>query len=50
MCQEALGQELTMLPCGHQLCVRCHMAILDRIPQYTPLVHSSQGLCCKFSS
>ncbi|CAL8467045.1 g6581 [Coccomyxa elongata] len=37
VCQEPLGQELTMLPCGHQLCVRCHMAILDRIPPNTPM-------------
>ncbi|EIE26712.1 hypothetical protein COCSUDRAFT_59229 [Coccomyxa subellipsoidea C-169] len=39
VCQEPLGQELTMLPCGHQLCVRCHMAILDRIPPYIPMVN-----------
>lgn len=38
VCQEPLGQELTMLPCGHQLCVRCHMALLDRIPPNTPMV------------
>lgn len=30
-----------MLPCGHQLCVRCHMAILDRIPPNTPMVRPS---------
>ncbi len=41
VCQEPLGQELTMLPCGHQLCVRCHMAILDRIPPYIPMVLTS---------
>lgn len=30
VCQEPLGQELAMMPCGHQLCVRCHMALVDR--------------------
>lgn len=30
VCQEPLGQELAMMPCGHQLCVRCHMALADR--------------------
>ena len=31
VCQEPLGQELAMMPCGHQLCVRCHMALVDRV-------------------
>ena len=32
VCQEPLEQELAMLPCGHQLCVRCHMALVDHAP------------------
>ena len=31
VCQEPMGQELAMMPCGHQLCVRCHMALVDRV-------------------
>ena len=31
VCQEPLGQELAMMPCGHQLCVRCHLALVDRV-------------------
>lgn len=38
MCQEALGAELAMLPCGHQLCVRCQMALIDRLPGNLPRV------------
>ena len=37
-----------MLPCGHQLCVRCHMAILDRIPPNTPMVNTSDPTTCAF--
>ena len=36
VCQEALGAELAMLPCGHQLCVRCQMALIDRLPGNLP--------------
>ena len=44
MCQEALGAELAMLPCGHQLCVRCQMALIDRLPGNLPRVRpSSKG-------
>ena len=32
VCHEALGSELVMLPCGHQLCCRCSMTIIDRAP------------------
>lgn len=38
VCHEALGLELAMAPCGHQLCMRCHLAMLDRIPRWTPVV------------
>lgn len=38
VCQEPLGMELAMLPCGHQLCVRCQMALVERIPSSTPAV------------
>ena len=40
VCHEALGLELAMAPCGHQLCMRCHMAMLDRIPRLTPAVRT----------
>ncbi len=30
VCQEPLGQELAMMPCAHQLCLKCHMALVDR--------------------
>ncbi len=40
MCQEALGAELAMLPCGHQLCVRCQMALIDRLPGNLPRARS----------
>ncbi|KAK9844148.1 hypothetical protein WJX81_006007 [Elliptochloris bilobata] len=36
VCQEALGAELAMLPCGHQLCVRCQMALIDRLSSNLP--------------
>ena len=32
VCHEALGNELVMLPCGHQLCCRCSMTLIDRAP------------------
>lgn len=38
VCQEALGSELVMLGCGHQLCMRCSLALVDRIPKHTPQV------------
>ncbi len=40
VCQEALGAELAMLPCGHQLCVRCQMALIDRLPSNVPRARS----------
>ena len=53
VCQEALGAELAMLPCGHQLCVRCQMALIERLPGNLPRVRSSAmqrwlylGRCC----
>ena len=36
VCHEALGAELAMLPCGHQLCVNCHMAMVERVPGAMP--------------
>ncbi|KAL0055911.1 hypothetical protein WJX82_005648 [Trebouxia sp. C0006] len=32
VCHDPLGSELVMLPCGHQLCCRCSMTIIDRAP------------------
>lgn len=33
VCHDVLGAELVMLPCGHQLCCRCSMTLIDRAPQ-----------------
>ncbi len=44
VCQEPLGLELAMLPCGHQLCVRCQMALVERIPSTVPAVRLD--FCC----
>ena len=33
VCHDVLGSELVMLPCGHQLCCKCSMTIIDRAPQ-----------------
>ena len=46
VCQEPLGQELAMMPCGHQLCVRCHMALVDRVvpgPKVSAAARTSFG-------
>ena len=43
VCQEPLGQELAMMPCGHQLCVRCHMALVDRVAPGPKVNTSSFG-------
>ena len=48
VCQEALAAELAMLPCGHPLCVRCQMALIDRLPGNLPRARSpssEQQLC-----
>ncbi|CAL5225440.1 g8258 [Coccomyxa viridis] len=42
VCQEPLGQELAMMPCAHQLCLKCHLALVDRAgpgPKATRYVH-----------
>ncbi|KAL0019181.1 hypothetical protein WJX77_000293 [Trebouxia sp. C0004] len=41
VCHDPLGSELVMLPCGHQLCCRCSMTIIDRAP------HTSSPQCKK---
>ena len=33
VCHDMLGSELVMLPCGHQLCCKCSMTLIDRAPQ-----------------
>lgn len=38
VCQEPLGQELVMLPCGHVLCVTCSM----RLAHYNGARHANQ--------
>lgn len=32
VCHDVLGSELVMLPCGHQLCCKCSMTLIDRAP------------------
>eukprot|EP00898_Chlorokybus_atmophyticus_P007364 jgi/Chlat1/7629/Chrsp64S07159 len=36
ICQELIGNDLAILPCGHTLCTKCTMALQDRIPRSTP--------------
>lgn len=43
VCHDTLGLELTMLPCGHQLCCKCSMAMIDRLPAKQPQVRGSGG-------
>lgn len=48
VCHDVLGQELMMLTCGHQLCCRCCMTLIERLPAFPPQVrlssrYSSQG-------
>ena len=38
VCHEALGDERSMLACGHQLCTRCSLVMADRIPSNVPQV------------
>ena len=33
VCHDVLGAELVMLPCGHQLCCKCSMTLIDRALQ-----------------
>ena len=38
VCHEPLGPELVILPCGHQLCCKCSISLVDRqshVPQVT---------------
>jgi Zinc finger, C3HC4 type (RING finger) len=39
VCQEPLAEELSVLSCGHQLCCKCTMALVDRCVQ-APQVRS----------
>ena len=32
ICREPLDREFSMLPCGHSLCYRCQLELVDRIP------------------
>ena len=36
ICQEPLGRELCMLPCGHRLCCKCQLALAEQIPSNQP--------------
>lgn len=38
VCHDALGRELVMLSCGHQLCAPCSMKMLEKLPKQTPKV------------
>ena len=38
VCHEALGRELVMLSCGHQLCAPCSMKMLEKLPKQIPKV------------
>ena len=41
VCHEPLGPELVILPCGHQLCCKCSMSLVDRqshVPQASSLI------------
>jgi E3 ubiquitin-protein ligase SHPRH len=36
ICQEVLGREQCMLPCGHRLCCRCQLHLAEQIPVFQP--------------
>lgn len=36
ICQDTLGREQCMLPCGHRLCCRCQLHLAEQIPVYQP--------------
>ena len=53
ICHDPLGHDLYMLPCGHQLCCRCSLTLVDRAPNLSPevrRVHVAQsGAVCSGS-
>lgn len=56
ICHDPLGHELYMLPCGHQLCCRCSLTLVDRAPNLSPevsSVHAAQSravcICLTYS-
>jgi hypothetical protein len=44
--QELLGVELVMLPCGHQLCCKCGVALQEHAGQQTSPQASERRGCC----
>ncbi|GAB4820920.1 hypothetical protein N2152v2_007966 [Parachlorella kessleri] len=40
VCLAPLGEELSMLPCGHRLCCRCSMVLVERLPAGQPQASS----------
>ena len=52
VCHEPLGPELVILPCGHQLCCKCSISLVDRqshVPQvnHSAALISHQHVVCK---
>ncbi len=43
VCHEPLGPELVILPCGHQLCCKCSISLVDR-QSHVPQVNQSTAL------
>mmetsp|Transcript_47933 Transcript_47933/g.120974 ORF Transcript_47933/g.120974 Transcript_47933/m.120974 type:complete len:432 (+) Transcript_47933:304-1599(+) len=44
VCQDVLGFSLVMFPCGHKMCCKCTMALVERVPKMVP--KESQSISC----
>lgn len=46
VCHEVMAVELMMLTCGHQLCCRCCMTLIERLPAFPPQVAAAMLPVC----